>query len=41
MEGYLGETIVDVKDTPYKDYSSFDWDDDWGFEYDYDEGVAP
>ena len=25
MEGYLGETNMDVKDTPYKDYSATDW----------------
>jgi hypothetical protein len=25
MKGYLGEFKVDIKDTPYKDYTSFDW----------------
>ncbi len=25
MEGYLGETIVDVKETKYKDYTPSDW----------------
>jgi len=25
MEGYLGETIVDIKDTEFKDYTKSDW----------------
>lgn len=25
MEGYLGETIVDVKDTEFKDFTPADW----------------
>lgn len=25
MNGYLGETIVDIKDTPYKYYTESDW----------------
>jgi hypothetical protein len=25
MDGYLGETIVDVKDTPYANYTKSDW----------------
>lgn len=25
MEGYLGETIVEQKDSPYKDYTKEDW----------------
>lgn len=25
MEGYLGETVVDIKDTPFKSYTSADW----------------
>lgn len=25
MEGYLGETIVEQKDTPYKDFSEKEW----------------
>ena len=25
MQGYLGETLMDIKDTPFKDYTDFDW----------------
>ncbi len=25
MEGYLGETIVDINQTPFKDYTPADW----------------
>lgn len=25
MKGYLGCNVVDVKDTPYKEYTSIDW----------------
>lgn len=25
MEGYLGEKVVDVKDTEFKDYTPTDW----------------
>jgi hypothetical protein len=25
MEGFLGESVVNIKDTPFCDYSRFDW----------------
>ena len=25
MEGYLGETIINIADSEFKDYSKFDW----------------
>lgn len=33
MQGYLGENVVDVKDTPYVNYSKDDWALHWIFLY--------
>ena len=33
MEDYLGEVVVDVKDTKYKDYTTVDWARFWIWMY--------